>query len=186
LLTQDNLRACVRAYGCIRRLKLKKRLIINLTIGLSLLAATIAGINENNLNQAPLQTEIEQVKVEEEIQVEKEVEPKQSNKTVKEIVIEHFADVPVMADIAFCESRFRQFDQDGSVLKGEANRADVGVFQINEKYHAHTAVKLNMNIYTLEGNMEYARHLYDKFGTDPWVYSSKCWNKGEREVALAK
>jgi hypothetical protein len=88
-----------------------------------------------------------------------------------------------MADVAFCESRFRQFNKNGEPLRGIANKADVGVMQINEKYHADTAVRLGINIYTLEGNMEYAKYLYDTKGTKPWVHSKGCWNT-VREIAL--
>ena len=79
--------------------------------------------------------------------------------TTKEKVKEYFADIPIMAEVAYCESRFRQFNENGNVLRGIENSSDVGVMQINEKYHAATAVKLGINLYTLEGNMAYARYL---------------------------
>ncbi len=88
-----------------------------------------------------------------------------------------------MADIAFCESRFNQFDDYGNVLRGKVNRADVGVMQINEKYHAGKAAKLGYDLYSLDGNMEYAMYLYETQGTKPWVHSSTCWNT-VREIAL--
>jgi len=88
-----------------------------------------------------------------------------------------------MADVAFCESRFRQFDKNGEPLRGIVNKLDVGVMQINEKYHAGTAAALEINIYTLEGNMEYASYLYKTQGTRPWIHSSDCWNT-VREIAL--
>lgn len=122
----------------------------------------------------------------EEIDSSKEVEEQENitiEKTTEELVRDYFVDTPVMADIAFCESRFRQFDQYGNPLRGIQNSADVGVMQINEKYHAATAIKLGINIYTLEGNMEYAKYLYDTKGTSPWVHSSDCWNT-VREIAL--
>ena len=111
--------------------------------------------------------------------------PVRKTKTVKESVEEYFQDIPILVDVASCESRFTQFNSDGSVLRGEANKDDVGVLQINEKYHLETSEKLGLDIHTLEGNMAYGRYLYEKFGTDPWEYSSKCWKK-HREVALAK
>lgn len=106
-------------------------------------------------------------------------------KSTKESVEEYFQDIPVLVDVAFCESSFTHFKSDGSVLRGIVNRDDVGVMQINEKYHLETSKKLGLDIHTLEGNMAYGRYLYEKFGTDPWEYSSKCWKK-HREVALAK
>jgi hypothetical protein len=106
-----------------------------------------------------------------------------SSKTTKQIVQEYFAETPILIDVASCESRFIQYDADGSVLRGFINPQDVGVMQINEKYHLSDSIKLGLDIHTLEGNMDYAKHLYNKQGTRPWEYSSKCWNK-TREVAL--
>jgi len=109
-------------------------------------------------------------------------EPKKLN-TTKEIVEDYFKDIPIMVDVAYCESRFTQFNSDGSVHRGVVNPADAGVMQINEKYHLETSKKLGLNIHTLEGNMAYGRYLYETQGTRPWEYSSHCWNKS-REVAL--
>jgi len=97
--------------------------------------------------------------------------------TTEEIVIEYFSDLPIMADIARCESHFRQTDKNGKVLRGDADANDVGVMQINERYHLTQSEKLGYDIYTLEGNMEYARYLYEKEGARPWLASSKCWAK---------
>ena len=36
---------------------------------------------------------------------------------------------------------------------------------------------MNLDIYTVEGNMKYARHLYESEGVDPWSASSPCWGK---------
>ena len=81
-----------------------------------------------------------------------------------------------MAKVAWCESRYRQFNEDGSVLRGVVNSQDVGVFQINEKYHLETAKELNIDIYTTVGNVAYAIYLYNNQGLSPWEYSSECWN----------
>lgn len=116
-------------------------------------------------------------------EIKLETEHLETEKTTEEIVKEYFSDTPVMADVAFCESRYQQFDKFGNVIRGRANRLDVGVFQINEKYHAGAATRLGLNLYTLEGNMAYAKYLYETQGTDPWVHSSKCWNT-VREIAL--
>ncbi len=122
---------------------------------------------------------------EEEVKVSEEVSKEQENseKTTQEIVEHYFSDIPVLIDVASCESEFRQFNKNGSVLRGTENSSDVGVMQINEKYHLQVAQRLGIDIYTLEGNMEYARFLYNSEGTRPWKYSSFCWNK-MREVAV--
>lgn len=97
--------------------------------------------------------------------------------TVEEKVTQYFADKPILIDIARCESRFRHTNKNGTVLRGELTPADVGVMQINEKYHLETSKKLGYNIHSLEGNMAYAEYLYDKQGARPWLASSHCWAK---------
>lgn len=95
---------------------------------------------------------------------------------VEAFVRTYFADVPVLVQIARCESRFRQNDSTtGSVLRGIVNSNDVGVMQINTFYHAASARALGMDLYTLEGNLTYARNLYEREGTKPWNASRACW-----------
>lgn len=86
-------------------------------------------------------------------------------------------DKPLMIEIAYCESRFRQYNNDGSVLRGIENNKDVGLFQINEKYHLERADRLGYDIYSPEGNMAYARLLFNEEGPTPWNSSSPCWSK---------
>lgn len=95
--------------------------------------------------------------------------------TIEQQVREYFADVPSLANVAYCESRFRQYDANGNILRGRVNGRDVGVFQINEYYHLQTALKKGIDLYTLEGNMEYARYLYETQGLQPWSASRPCW-----------
>lgn len=97
--------------------------------------------------------------------------------SVEQYVRDYFSDVPIMSRIAYCESRFRQYDKDGTIFRGATNNQDVGVMQINEHYHLDTAENGNYNIYSVEGNTAYARKLYEKYGTDPWNSSKACWGK---------
>ncbi len=97
--------------------------------------------------------------------------------STEQFVRQYFKDVPIMIEIAKCESHFRQLDSDGEIHRGVVNNADVGVMQINELYHLNTAKRENLNIYTLEGNTAYARDLYERQGTDPWNSSRACWGK---------
>lgn len=76
--------------------------------------------------------------------------------------------------IARCESGTRQFNPDGSVLRGRINSKDVGLFQINEYYHLGASQKLGYNIYTIEGNIGYAIHLIKTQGYRPWIHSNNC------------
>jgi len=87
----------------------------------------------------------------------------------------YFSDIPVMAAIAQCESRFRQFDSNGNALDGGAGGM-IGLFQIFASVHANYAKSLGMDIYTIDGNLAYARKLYDQDGTDPWLDSFSCWH----------
>ena len=97
--------------------------------------------------------------------------------TVEQYVRNYFSDIPVMIEIARCESRFRQHDKNGDVLRGQENNLDRGVMQINEYYHNNDSEKLGYDIMTLEGNTAYARHLFEKKGVKPWKSSSPCWAK---------
>lgn len=96
-------------------------------------------------------------------------------KTAEETVRDYFKEIPVMIDIARCESKFRQFNADGSVLRGGRGGGMVGVFQLYDSIHRSTATALGFDIATLEGNLAYAKHLYIQSGTAPWNSAKACW-----------
>ena len=96
---------------------------------------------------------------------------------VKEYVEHYFAATPLLIRIAGCESQFRQYDKNGNVLRGNIVHQDVGVMQINETYQGALASALGYNIYTLQGNVAYAKWLYDQEGAQPWSSSSACWSR---------
>jgi hypothetical protein len=98
-----------------------------------------------------------------------------ANKT-EEIVRSYFRDIPVMVQIARCESTFRHTLPDGSILKGKVDPADTGVMQINKRYHGDKAASMNLNLDDIYHNMAYARYLYETQGTRPWSASAPCWN----------
>ncbi len=102
---------------------------------------------------------------------------KQLNVTVKPALKQYFKDAPIMERVAYCESTHTQFISEGVVHRGVANNKDVGIFQINEKYHLKDSKKMGIDIYSIEGNMEYARHLYETQGLQPWSASRPCWGK---------
>ena len=105
------------------------------------------------------------------------VQPFSQAQTVEEYVRDYFADVPVMAAIAKCESQFRHSGKDGTILKNPTSTA-VGTFQIMASIHQKPAAEhLGLDITTIEGNAAYARHLYEKSGTKPWNASKACWGK---------
>lgn len=93
------------------------------------------------------------------------------------IVRSYFSDIPIMVQVARCESTFRHTLADGSVLRGHVDNRDTGVMQINTYYHGDTAERLGLDLESIEDNMEYARYLYETQGTQPWSASRPCWGK---------
>jgi hypothetical protein len=98
---------------------------------------------------------------------------------VEQSVREYFADIPVMVEIARCESKFRQFVDSGNVLRGGAGGQMVGVFQFFDRYHTSPAYGLGFDIETVDGNLAYARYVYDRQGTAPWNSTRDCWDVPE-------
>jgi len=87
-------------------------------------------------------------------------------------------DLNLALKIARCESNLRQFNaKTGQVLRGRQNSADVGIFQINERYHLKQSKDLGYDIYKAGDNVEYAMYLLDKDGSRHWKASQKCWGK---------
>jgi hypothetical protein len=97
-------------------------------------------------------------------------------KEIENYLRKEFDDTPILVQVARCESTFSQFDKNGNVIRGIVNPSDVGVMQINEKYHKATATKLGYDLHTIEGNVAYAKHLYKEQGVAPWKASAKCWS----------
>ncbi len=77
--------------------------------------------------------------------------------STESFVRKYFSDIPIMIQIAKCESEFRQLDPNGDIHRGRENNLDVGVMQINEHYHLDISIEKNYDIYTIEGNTSYAR-----------------------------
>ncbi len=86
-----------------------------------------------------------------------------------------FPNTPEMVAIARCESGLRQYTANGSVLRGGAGGAMVGLFQFNEVYHRAAAAAMGLDLDTLLGNLAYARELYSTEGLTPWNSSRSCW-----------
>lgn len=96
----------------------------------------------------------------------------------------YFKDDPILVEIARCESSFRQVDEKGNVLIGKVNKGDVGIMQINKYYHAEKALSLGFDLDTLDGNMGYAKYLYDKEGVKPWASSKPCWKQALKSAPV--
>ncbi len=92
-------------------------------------------------------------------------------------------DTDTALKIAKCESDLRQYNNDGSAYRGEVNPADVGVFQINEKYHLDESQALGYDIHKTNDNIEFAMWLMKKEGTRHWNWSKPCWGKDTSKSA---
>lgn len=87
-------------------------------------------------------------------------------------------DPALTTKIAFCESTNRQFKEGTDIpLRGIVNSNDVGVFQVNERFHLKKSQELGYNIYTLEGNVGYALWLIEQEGARHWNASRPCWGR---------
>lgn len=92
---------------------------------------------------------------------------------------------PKLKPVCACESSYsgkpsgtpRQYDPDGTVRKGRMNANDIGMCQVNRRYHISKAKALGYDIYTREGNIRYANHLYERKGLSPWKWSKPCWDQ---------
>ena len=100
---------------------------------------------------------------------------------VPELIVElggaYGINTEIALKIARCESNLKQFGDNGKVIRGRENASDVGVFQINERYHLKKSADLGFDIETAEGNIEYAVWLMKHEGTRHWIWSKSCWNK---------
>lgn len=72
----------------------------------------------------------------------------------------------------------RQYENDGRVIIGKytdpKNGTDIGRYMINS-VHEREARDMGLDLWTDEGNGEYARYLYRREGTQPWSASKSCW-----------
>lgn len=102
---------------------------------------------------------------------------------IREKIVEFFEnnEAPEMVDIIRCESQFRHYEPDGSVLKNTEGSSAIGVAQIMQSKHPDPKVLRSYNrrydmdltiddfdITTLHGNMGYALVLYQVRGTRDW------------------
>lgn len=103
----------------------------------------------------------------------------------------YFADIPVMIEIAKCESNFRQYTENGDAFY-DASKGMVGAFQFYELIHKEAAAKLGFDLATLDGNLAYARYVYERQGTVPWrscvptVMSSENSNQSQDKIVQQK
>ena len=131
----------------------------------------LSGFGGNGMGAMPTPTNT----ADNQVQLEAGKQDESKKMTTEAYVRNYFSDTPILAEIARCESQFRQTDKNGKAIRGKSNRYDIGLMQINELYHLEKAKGLGYDIYTAEGNLAYARALYEKEGARPWMASSPCW-----------
>ena len=107
-----------------------------------------------------------------------------SKKEIVEKIVEVFPDAPIMIAIAMCESELRQYEG-GKPLRNEEGSTATGLFQIVASAHMEDAKKLGHKIGTLDGNIKFARVLYDQKKTKPWKSSRSCWKNRDPEEIIA-
>ena len=162
------------------RLPVKKSLILQLLISSAVFLAT-TNTAQNLIGQVGTETAV-QSNVVASSTVATSTEDMFDARTSDDIqatVKAYFKNTPVLANIARCESTYQQYNADGTVFRGKINNADVGVMQINEKYHATRAKNLGIDLHTLEGNLEYGKRLYKEQGVAPWSASRSCWGAND-------
>jgi len=86
-------------------------------------------------------------------------------------------DFDLAYNIVKCESSVRQWDSTGEVLRGVVNNQDIGLFQINLKYHEQTALDMGLNLFDLDDNIKYGLNLLKNEGSKHWTASRPCWGK---------
>lgn len=73
--------------------------------------------------------------------------------------------------VAYCESRLLH-ERNGKITKSPTK--DYGLLQINYRW-IPTAEKLGYDIFDKEGNIKFAKWLYEKDGLSHWSASKNCW-----------
>lgn len=93
--------------------------------------------------------------------------------TIEDKIKDVFPNKEEALAVARCESGLKQFDKRGEVIQNKESTA-IGVFQIMASLHKKYANSLDLDIQTADGNIKFAKILYDKYGWKPWAASKKC------------
>jgi len=106
---------------------------------------------------------------------------------VEAVVRDYFKDIPVMIEIARCESGFRQYEDNGLMVENPSPDSSAsGVYGILYiKHFKLWSTSPETNITTLKGNLAYARKMYMESGTAPWAESESCWSHSQKPILVA-
>lgn len=98
-----------------------------------------------------------------------------STTTVKEATQQVFGTSSPMVAVIQCESGYRQYNEDGTVLV--SSTSDIGIGQLNAPTWRSVAKGVGIDITQPVGNLLWTKVLYDSQGLKPWNSSKKCWSK---------
>lgn len=155
--------------------KLVFNYMIELSTGVVFLMSSLYGAGQHGYADTAVANAAAALTEEETMSVE--VGTFTNQKITEAFLRKEFAHAPILVEVARCESELHQFGKDGRVVRGRIDSDDIGIMQINQRYHGETAKKLGVDIYTVEGNLAYANYLYEKYGTKPWSASQPCWGR---------
>lgn len=102
---------------------------------------------------------------------------------------DYFHDLPVMVEIARCESSFKNIQSNllysNGPRRGQQERS-FGFFQIHEPNWHALAIELGLDDYQTDAmqNVLLARRLYELEGLKPWRFSKNCWGPNARRLGL--
>lgn len=89
-----------------------------------------------------------------------------------------YSEFRLLKSIVNCESTWRQFNRDGSVVLSSGN---IGLAQINRFAHERTYTQMNLDPNNPYDNLKFMVFLYQRDGISPWEkWSGHCWNKGRK------
>lgn len=137
---------------------------------LSVLFPSVTFVDSSKIK--PLETHIEPVEV---IQITNEELPTLEEIDPIDILRQE------LVPICTCESgqgtgRPQHFNiETGEVLRGYYNDQDIGMCQINLKYHGERLEELGLDPFNELDNVSYANMLYEEEGNTPWKWSEGCW-----------
>lgn len=89
--------------------------------------------------------------------------------------------LPELVPVCACESLGNpnatptHYDRDGSVLRGRIDNDDIGICQINLRYHQKSAEALGLDVFIEQDNIIYANVLFTEQYYQPWTASQHCW-----------
>lgn len=99
--------------------------------------------------------------------------------TNKEEVPEYLMPVGGCESLGDPNAEPTQFRSDGSVIEGPGN--NWGAFQINGTAHDDRTKALGIDYMTYNGNVQFAKLLYEESGYRPWYqWSGHCWENDPR------